>query len=406
METKFILKELIDYAEAITTNLKALWQTIGALRKNLNFDDFAQSQRPTNTHQPSTEERELCKSKDEEVRKLKYGQGSIVLRTTISNGRKYQYYQGKYRLNGRDYYCTAKTYNDCYLKLANIRKYAQNLLPATPSKDTFIEYITEYLNTYKKPFVSKSTFDGYFYTLNKNISEETLHKPIKNVQTAELQKAINRTSELHPRAGRTLYDLFTQVMRRAYAEGIIKRDIEKLLIKPKQTSEEEIPLTSEQQQRLLEVADERQKAVIIAYLWSGCRRSELLQLKWTDISDNGQTLLIKGTKTDTSVRAVPVFVPLQQVLNRVSKTDERIFPYSVSTIRRMFEDLNEKVDFALTPKTLRHTFNQNLTEMGVADLIRAKWMGHAKPTTTKRVYTHVTDSLERQEINKVKNGLK
>lgn len=406
METKFILQELINYAEALTSNVGALWQTIGALRKNLNFDDFAQTQRPSNTHQPSTEVRELCKSKDEEVRKLKYGQGSIVLRTTVSKGRKYQYYQGKYHLNGRDYYCTAKTYNDCYLKLANIRKHAQNLLPATPCKETFIGYVTEYLNTYKKPFVVKSTYDGYFYTLNKNVPEETLHKPLKSVQTAELQRAINRTAELHPRAGRTLYDLFTQVMRRAYAEGIIKRDIEKLLIKPKQTSEEEIPLTSEQQQRLLEVADERQKAVIIAYLWSGCRRSELLQLKWTDISDNGQTLLIKGTKTDTSVRAVPVFVPLQQVLNRVSKTDERIFPYSVSTIRRMFEDLNEKVDFALTPKTLRHTFNQNLTEMGVADLIRAKWMGHAKPTTTKRVYTHVTDSLERQEINKVKNGLK
>lgn len=403
METNFILKELIDYAEAMTTNLQALWQTIGALRKKLNFDDFAQSQRPTNTHQPSTEVRELCKSKDEEVRKLKYGQGSIVLRTTISNGRKYQYYQGKYRLNGRDYYCTAKTYNDCYLKLANIRKYAQNLLPATPSKDTFIEYITEYLNTYKKPFVKKATFDGYFYTLNKNVSEETLHKPIKNVQTAELQKAINRTSELHPRAGRTLYDLFTQVMRRAYAEGIIKRDIEKLLIKPKQEPTEEQPLSVEQQQRLLEVADERQKNIIQAYIWSGCRRSELLQLLWTDLSDDGQTLLIRGTKTDDSVRTVPVFVPLKRILESLPRTNKRIFPFSISTIRRMFEDLNEKVDFTLTPKTLRHTFNQNLTEMGVSDLIRAKWMGHAKPTTTKRVYTHITNSLERKEIDKLRS---
>ena len=46
METKFILQELINYAEALTSNVGALWQTIGALRKNLNFDDFAQTQRP------------------------------------------------------------------------------------------------------------------------------------------------------------------------------------------------------------------------------------------------------------------------------------------------------------------------------------------------------------------------
>lgn len=406
METKFILQELINYAEALTSNIGALWQTIGALRKNLGFNDFTQTQSPTNTQQPSTEIRELCKSKEEEVKKLKYGQGSIVLRTTVSNGRKYQYYQGKYRFNGKDYYCTAKTYNDCYLKLANIRKHAQSLLPATPCKETFIAYITEYLNTYKKPFVSKSTFNGYFYTLNKNVEEKTLHKLLKSIQTAELQKAINKTAERHPRAGRTLYDLFTQVMRRAYAEGIVKRDIEKLLIKPKQEPAEEQPLSVEQQLRLLEIADERQRTVIQAYIWSGCRRSELLQLKWTDLSDDEQTLLIRGTKTDTSVRTVPVFVPLKQVLDSLPRTDKRIFPFSVSTIRRMFENLNEKVDFTLTPKTLRHTFNQNLTEMGVSDIIRAKWMGHSKPTTTKRVYTHVTDSLERQEIFKVQNSIK
>ncbi len=402
METKFILQELVNYAEALTSNVGALWQTIGALRKNLMFDNVPQKTQ----QQPSTELRELCKSKDEDLRKLKYGQGSIVLRTTVTKGRKYQYYQGKYCVNGKTYYCTAKTYNDCFLKLANIRKHAQNLLPSTPCKDTFAEYIREYLNTYKKPFVSKSTFDGYFYTLNKNVPEETLNKPLKSVQTAELQKAINCTAEPHPRAGRTLYDLFTQVTRRAYAEGIIKRDIERLLIKPKQDPTEEQPLTAEQQQHLLNVADDRQKSIILTYLWSGCRRSELLQLKWTDLSSNGQTLLIRGTKTDTSVRAVPVFVPLQQVLNQLPRNNERIFPFSVSTIRRMFEDLNEKADFAFTPKTLRHTFNQNLTEMGVSDLIRAKWMGHAKPTTTKRVYTHVTDTLERQEIDKVKNGIK
>lgn len=401
METKEILQELIDYAEALTSNIRAIWQTIGALRKNLMFDSFT----PTTQQPPSTQIRELCKSKDEDLRKLKYGQGSIVLRTTTSKGRKYHYYQGKYSLDGKTFYCTAKTYNDCYLKLANIRKHAQSLAPTTISKDTFIEYITKYLNTYKKPFVGKSTFDGYFYTLNNNVPDETLQKKLRNVQTAELQRLINRTAELHPRAGRTLYDLFTQVTRRAYAEGIIKHNIEKLLIKPKQDPKEEQPLTAAQLDQLMQVATERQRLILKAYIWSGCRRSELLTLKWSDISENGQFLLIRGTKTDTSVRPVPIFVPLKQVLNQLPRTDKRIFPYSVSTIRRMFDDLNEKLDFHLTPKTLRHTFNQNLTEMGVSDIIRAKWMGHAKPTTTKRVYTHVTDNLEQQEIEKVKNTL-
>ncbi len=405
METKDILQELMDYANAFTSNLEALWQIIGALRKNLGYYDTTPKRPPTPANTPSTKLRELCKSKEEYLRKLKYGQGSIVLRTTTSKGRTYHYYQGKYRLDGKTFYCTAKTYNDCYLKLANIRKHAQSLMPATISKDTFIEYIKEYLNTYKKPFVSKSTYDGYFYTLNNNVPDETLQKKIRNVQTAELQRLINKAAESHPRASRTLYDLFTQVMRRAYAEGIIKRNIEKLLIKPKQDPKEEQPLTAAQQKQLMQVASERQRFILQAYIWSGCRRSELLTLKWTDISNNKQTLLIKGTKTDTSVRTVPIFVPLQQVLDQLPRTDKRIFPYSVSTIRRMFENLNEKVDFHLTPKTLRHTFNQNLTEMGVSDLIRAKWMGHAKPTTTKRVYTHVTDNLEQQEITKIKNQL-
>ena len=66
METKFILQELINYADALTTNIKALWQTIGALRKNLMFDNA-----PPKTQQPpSTELRELCKSKEVNLTKL------------------------------------------------------------------------------------------------------------------------------------------------------------------------------------------------------------------------------------------------------------------------------------------------------------------------------------------------
>lgn len=334
-------------------------------------------------------------------RKLKHGQGTITKRERRTKTGAYFYHQGKYQIDGVTYYVTAPTYSECYDRLAKLRNTTKKATVFAKNNNTLAAWLEEWLKVYKEKTIVAATMHNYKATIQNHIPDEMKKRRIDKIRANEIQEVINKLAERSPRVARTLYDIFKMSFLQAYNSDYIPKDVTRGLVKPKHISQEEQPLSKEQQAQLLATCAGKFKYAVMGYLWTGCRVSELLTIKWTDYDTAKNELYIDGTKTATSKRTIPVFPPLHDLLASIEHTSEYIWDISDKTLDRHKKEVEAALGWKFTLKSLRHTFNQNLFEMGVSDIVRAKWMGHSKPATTNKVYTHTTDALTKKEIAKV-----
>ena len=134
------------------------------------------------------------------------------------------------------------------------------------------------------------------------------------------------------------------------------------------------------------------------YLYTGCRRSEALTVTKYDIDTVSMTLRIRGTKSKTSDRVMPISKPLEYVINRViTSADPYLFHVTGDYVSRAFKALcpNHKLH------DLRHTFATHCLQCGVSMKVLQLWLGHASFETTASIYTHVVDAFQRTEASKI-----
>jgi integrase len=184
------------------------------------------------------------------------------------------------------------------------------------------------------------------------------------------------------------------------------------------------------------------KVAVMIALTTGCRRGELLALKWNDIDFNnnfiridesaqyipGKGHITKDPKNESSKRTVPVpssMMPLlkkykseqnQDKLNIGSQWQKglkerlgadyedpgNLFttwdggPMFPDTLSKLFREFIEKHNLPkITFHGLRHTAATLLIGKGVQDLTVSALLGHSDPGTTKRIYAKSLKSAER-----------
>lgn len=337
------------------------------------------------------------------MQKIKHGQGSIIRRNRPRpDGSVYTWYQGMFR----GITVTATTYKDCNKKLSTLRQSLKTKIKKS-SETNFLEWINKCLSVYKTE-VAPITIKNYESVIKNHVQKELKTKPVSKIKVSELQQNINDVAKEHGRTAKRLYDLYTFTLDKAYHEGLIERQLSGALQRRTYISKEEKPLTKELIKKLYEKAGDF-KILLTGYLWTGCRLNELVTIKKSYYNPQEKTLYIDGTKTPTSKRTVPVFPPLEKILNKLVITnpeDERMFGVSEKTIKRRHREIKIRTGINFTLKSLRHTYNQMLKEMGIPDITRAKWMGHSTPATTNKVYTHNTEVLQKQAIDTVLKNIK
>ena len=153
--------------------------------------------------------------------------------------------------------------------------------------------------------------------------------------------------------------------------------------------------------KLLEVADTKQRALLLCLFQAGLRRNEALSLTWRTVSFSNKSLMIENAKRDKS-RIVPMSPILLDALKRLrdKKRDMGlVFPSPVTggqytDIRKIIEGLKKKAGITkrVTPHLLRHCFGTYILETS-GDLRAVQvLLGHENIKTTT-VYTHL--SMER-----------
>ena len=147
-----------------------------------------------------------------------------------------------------------------------------------------------------------------------------------------------------------------------------------------------------------------QVAVIRLLLLTGCRKSEILTLLWSDYREGH--LFLRDSKTGP--RTVWLSQPARSVFDGLERNSRWVFPASRkdqpqggSPLYRLWYKVCEEAGLCgVRLHDLRHTNASVALRQGVSVLAIARLLGHRKPQTTLK-YTHLADAMVHQAAETV-----
>jgi integrase len=130
---------------------------------------------------------------------------------------------------------------------------------------------------------------------------------------------------------------------------------------------------------------------------TGCRRSEMIGLMWTEADTDGSCLRLIDSKEGTSIR--PIGIPVVEFLEGRRETvfGTYVFPGSgadnaFGSFPNHWEQIFRDSPLAgVTPHVLRHSFASIGNDLGFTEVTIAALVGHAKGSVTSK-YIHTLDT--------------
>ncbi|MBQ8749239.1 MAG: site-specific integrase [Clostridia bacterium] len=258
------------------------------------------------------------------------------------------------------------------------------------------DWLPYYIETYKKPYVSFSTWYSYcsvtrLYILPR-FGEEYLHK----LKALDLQQFLNDLYFKVPRQARNSYIIFKASIRKAIELGILNKNVFIGVIFKTKFSSTARALTNEEQQCIISYLKRTNSdllPLIQCYITTGLRRSEALSIRKQDLVLKSQQLVVHGTKTANSYRIIPLN---KQVFNYIKHNVSDI-PYNFTTryVNKKFKQVCDTLGIqGITIHSLRHTFATRCLEQGIPVKLVQKWLGHSKYSITAELYSHILSDYE------------
>ena len=147
-----------------------------------------------------------------------------------------------------------------------------------------------------------------------------------------------------------------------------------------------------------------QVALIRLLLLTGCRKSEILTLRWSDYREGH--LFLRDSKTGP--RTVWLSTPARRVLDRLERTGRWMFPAPRTDrprggywLERFWNKVRAEADLSdVRLHDLRHTHASLALRQGETVLAIARLLGHRNPETTLK-YTHPADAMVKDAAERI-----
>ncbi|MBB3890545.1 integrase [Phenylobacterium haematophilum] len=207
-----------------------------------------------------------------------------------------------------------------------------------------------------------------------------------------------------PGTARRTIGLLGGILTYAVNLGIIERNPAHGIQKPKGNVRER--RLSEAEYRTLggmlaEAARDEDNAIAVEIIrqlaLTGCRRSEIVKLKWAEVDFDGSCLRLVDSKEGASVRPIGLSVVERLERRRRSKAGSYVFPgrnveQSYGYFQNRWDRIFKGSPLAgVTPHVLRHSFASIANDLGFTEVTIAALIGHAKGSITGR-YIHTLDT--------------
>lgn len=304
----------------------------------------------------------------------------------------------KYTLNGKQCTLYAKTTRELREKYAHIKGEIKRPLR---SGLTFLAWYEKWLQVYKTDLKQNSLYI-LKCIFNKYVLPRLGKKNIKRITSTDIQELINSMQKVK-RQQTVVFMQVNACMQQAYKLNLIAHNPCLACVIKKTKGNKGKALTKEQQAILLEYLNTHYvkiKNLILLYLNTGMRCSELLNLTKQDINRETNEILIRGTKTKNIKR---ILQTSKQVIDLIPDREKPFDNWNKDKVDRAFKNITNELGFEkITIHSLRHTFATNCIESGVDMVVLQNWLGHSSISMTIDRYTHISEDYKRQEQSKLK----
>lgn len=328
-------------------------------------------------------------------------------------------YRKTFTFRGKRYDIRAGTLDELNEKVAAKKFLLTNGLE-TPKGVRVGEYAHTWLETFKKPYVSKHTYSMYRNQV-KCICRYIGKMKMADVTAFDVQKIV--TSEYQSGKSKShinkLIITLRQIFRQAHADRDITVNPTVNIRRPKQEEAKRRSLTDKERFAVVEVAKSHPHGLwILTMLYTGMRPSETARLKYSDITDD--SIHIDGTKTSKANRTVPMpstlngmfgegegYVFKTQAGNQINRDVRDRWWRSFRRELDIYlgaQTYRNKVIKSVLPKDLtmyclRHTYGTMAQRAGVPIDVLADLMGHESINTTRKYYIHENVESKQRAVN-------
>lgn len=339
-----------------------------------------------------------------------------------------------------------KTKKEVLEKLTLLRHHKITGELIAPKKMTVGNWLDKWLEDYARPHLRTKTWESYEWLVRVHLKPSIGSVPLSKLQTGDVQRMYNaklrKTGHegVSARTIRYMHVILGAAIKQAVRENLVPRNVVQFASPPSSKRPEMHLWDNSQLKAFLERAKEnRFYAAFIFALGTGCRRGEIIGLKWQDLDlDSGtvqiQTSLVttnKGPKieppkTPRSRRAIPLPEEVIKELKRqrLRQNEEKIRRRDIyqdggfvftwedgrvvdpNYISHLFAKLAIEAGLpTIRFHDLRHLHATNLLELGVNPKVVQERLGHSSITVTMDTYSHVSKGMQEQATELVNNSL-
>ncbi len=334
---------------------------------------------------------------------------------------------------------TAKTKMECSEKLELLKEQYGKPTEKINSEMPFGEWIDFWYQTYCKHTLHVTTQAGYENRIYNHIIPDIGDIPLNKLTQSDLQQFYAREKSngrkiyvetygagLSDRMIRAVHTSCRSALEKAVQEGLIRvNPAIGCKLPPKKSREMKVLTPNEIIRFLNRAKEEDYYELFLLELGTGMRRGEILALKWSDLNFttgelrierqvnviNGRPL-ISEPKTKASIRTVILPPSLLQILSDYKKKidSEWMFPSPFDNtktrnpagVRKRLQLILERAHCPIVRfHDLRHTFSTMALENGMDVKTLSATIGHVSSATTIDIYSHITNTMQRQAAAKI-----
>ena len=285
-----------------------------------------------------------------------------------------------------------------------------------PKPVTVIDLADKWMET--KSGIEKRTYNQYVTVMEK-LTDEIGDKLVSAVSPSDIKRVWKKYDELsqsYINKAKFLYKSFFQ-----YAidnRHCLTNPMTASSAKPHKGTKGTHRCLTDEEIRLIETVPHKMQTIAMFMLKAGLRRGEALALKKEDIHDGriyinkavqftGNRGQIGQTKTDSSVRSVPLFAPLNPFAEWEGEhpfntrgnhlaTKKSFEQGWVAYMNTLSKAVNHRVSFRC--HDLRHTFITKARDKGIDIHIVMNWVGHASEHMILQIYDHPSENREKDAV--------
>ncbi|QZO10895.1 tyrosine-type recombinase/integrase [Enterococcus raffinosus] len=334
-------------------------------------------------------------------------------------------------------YIYGKSYTEVREKMFPLRVQYSTLQKVNGiSCETAEEWVIYWLGQVQQE-VKPATFSSYYYKMNKYILPIIKDTPLNELSSEQGKKILKELyGKLSHSTIRVIFRILNKCMNYAKKSGKIFSNPFCSVQLPKTKKKKVNALTRSEQKKIMKVALEEKKGKgipVLLALHSGMRIGEISALRWKDIDfDSGlihvsntyqrislsygkkrTQLLFADSKTEASVRVIPMTRSLKKILlnHKKSRNGEFVFstngqPSEPRLLTYYFHKIRVKANLPQVHfHQLRHTFATRCLEMEGDIASVSALLGHASTQMTLDTYVNALLEQRYQVIENIERWI-